>query len=97
MSGKQTNQRRIDLLRQIGETIFGSDWQTALGQALNWHPPNVTAAMHGRRPIPERVWNALPAFIGNEAAAMVERSRKLHELADDVKNEPVELRRGGQS
>jgi hypothetical protein len=70
-----------DLLRRVGQALYGQDWKTALARALDVNERSVRRWDDGASPIPGGVRGELLQLVGKRGGELIELQRDLTRAA----------------
>lgn len=66
-----------DLLREIGEALYGSRWQSDLARALNVADRTMRRWAAGDFPVPDGAWQEMRALLKDRGVQIAKARRKL--------------------
>lgn len=77
-----------DLLRRIGEALYGSRWQSELARAIAVSDRELRRWLAGTVPMPGGVWTDLESLVGIRGRALGDAAEALDRKLAARKSEP---------
>lgn len=82
MSG-QALEARVQLLRRVGASLYGSRWQVALAGDLNVSDRTMRRWVSGEWPVPDRAWGELRQLVTARRTALGHVAVELEAMAEE--------------
>ncbi|EJB8464318.1 TPA: transcriptional regulator [Acinetobacter baumannii] len=74
-------------LRQAGELLYGTQWQTDFARAIDVDARRVRQWLSGDRPIPKGLWTEVIELLNSNSKNTAAYAEKLQQVFDSIKNQ----------